>query len=109
METKIVRPRWVKTDGRTLKKGAIVITGSDGMHPTFSKVLDLLVLLDVLVMEVAQCHVEYFDSHYHAYLIVQSLNKSYILFSDLTDTSVLHTHRKDGNLFVYLKHYFHVV
>ena len=109
VETKIVRPRWVKTDGRTLKKGAIVITGSDGMHPTFSKVLDLLVLLDVLVMEVAQCHVEYFDSHYHAYLIVQSLNKSYILFSDLTDTSVLHTHRKDGNLFVYLKHYFHVV
>ena len=109
VETTIIRPRWVNNDGRKLKTGAILITGNHDMHPTFGRILDLLVLVDVLVIEVVECHVEYFDSKYHAYSVVLSHNKLFVLFSDLCDTSVLHTHRKDGRLFVYLKHYFNVV
>lgn len=108
-ETTVVRPTWVKTEGITIKKGAYIITGSDGMHPIFGKVLDLLVLLNMVVIEVMLCPVEYFDSHYHAYSVIRSQNMSYVLFSNLTDKSVLHAHRKCGNLFIFLKHYFQVL
>ena len=79
-----------------------VITGSDGLHPTFSKVTDLLVILDVAVIEVSHCVVQYFDSHYHAYVVLLSDHKSLIRFDELPDKSILHAHRKENNLYIYL-------
>ena len=105
----ISRPTWVKCEGRLIKKSAYIITGNDNLHPKFAKILDLLVILDEVIIEVSHCVVIFFDSHYHAYSVVQSDNKSLICFSDLPDKSVLHAHQKSGSTYIYLKYYFHVV
>ena len=53
-QTTVVRPTWVKIEGRTLKKSAYIITGNDGVHPTFGKVTDILVILDMVIVQVSQ-------------------------------------------------------
>ena len=106
LETTVVRPTWVKTEGRTIRKSAYIIAGNDGIHPIFSKVIDLLVILDMVIVDYA---VLYFDSHCHAYSVVLSDNKSFVSFADLPHKSILHAHREKDDLFIYLKYYFYVV
>ena len=109
LDTTLVRPTWVKAEGRTIKKSAFVIIGNDGLHPKFGRIVNLLVILDILIIEVSHCIVLFFDSHYHAYSVVHSENKSFLRFIDLPDKSILHAHKKDDSLYIYLKYYFHVV
>ena len=45
----ISRPTWAKWNGSLIKRGAFVVIGSDGLHPTFGKVEELLVIVDMLV------------------------------------------------------------
>lgn len=75
--TEIGHPTWVKLLGVTIRKGAYVIIGSDGLLPLFAKVVDILVLVDIEVLQVTHCVVEYFYSQlfvwthklwYHLYL-----------------------------------------
>ena len=99
---------WVKFEGRTIKSDCYIITGSDGLHPTFSKVINIMVIVDIVVLEVILSNVQYFDDHYHAYVIENSVEKSYINYIELSDRSVLHAHTKNDTIYVYLKHYFHV-
>ncbi len=96
-DSQISWPTWVKVLGTTIKRNAYVIIGSDGLHPTFAKIVDILLLLDLVVL-----HVCFFDDHYHAYAVVPSADQSYVRFDQLTDQSVLHTHKKDGTLYIYL-------
>ena len=42
----------------------------------------------------------------HNYVIEHSVDKLYIKFAELTDHSVLHAHKKNNIIYVYLKHYF---
>ena len=101
---------WIQWEGRTIKSNnCYVITGSDGLHPIFSKVINILVVVDIVVLEVILSNVQYFDDHYHAYVIENSAEKSYINYNELSDRSVLHAHTKNDITYVYLKHYFHVL
>ena len=90
---------WVTPEGRTIKKNdCYLITGCDGLHPTFSKVLEILMVADIVLLQVLNCTVQYFDNHYHAYVIEHSVVKSYMNFTELTDRSVLHAHKKNNLL-----------
>ena len=40
----------MKRNGSLIQKGAYLITGSDGLHPIFGKVDELLVVSDALVL-----------------------------------------------------------
>ena len=107
-DLKVAHPTWVKYSGTTIKKNAYVIIGSDGLHPMFGKIVDILVLLDVVVLLVYHYDVEYFDDHYHAYAVVLSTRQSYDRFDELIDPFILHAHKKDDTLYIYLKHYVHI-
>ena len=90
---------WVKVDGKMIKsKSCYIISGCDGLHPRFAKVLELLVVADFIVLEVLNCNVHYFDNHFHAYVIQHSVDKSYINFADLTYKSILQAHKKNGSV-----------
>ena len=66
--------------GTTLKRNAYIITGCDGLHPTFAKIFDISVVLDIVLLRVSHCTVEYFDDHYHAYAVVGSADQSFVCF-----------------------------
>ncbi len=104
--TMISRPTWAKRNGSLIKLGAFVITGSDGLHPTFGKVEELLVILDMLVLLVRSVKTQYFDDHFHAFVVEITVDQCFLLFDNLSNHSVLHSHKKDGLLYVYLKQFF---
>ena len=106
-ETPTTRPNWVKYLGNTIKRNAYIITGCDGLHPAFARVVDILVLVDIIVLHVLHCSVEYYDDHYHAFVIAHTADQSYVCFSELKVHTILHAHRKSDILYVYLKEYFH--
>ena len=91
--TTIAHSTWVKLFGTTLKRNAYIITGCDGLHPTFAKIFDILVVLDIVLLRVSHCTVDYFDDHYHAYAVVDSADHSCVCFIQLTDHSILHAHK----------------
>lgn len=106
-DTNIARPTWIKVLGTTIRSSAYVITGCDGIYPIFSKIVDVLFLCGIIVLNVFHCNTEYFDDHYHAFAILQTQDQSYIRFSELPDTSnILHAHKKDNVLYIYLRKYF---
>ena len=97
-----------KTFGNNLKKNAYLITGCDGLHPTFAKIFDISVVLDIVLLQ--HCTVEYFDDQYHAYaVVIGSADQSFASFNQLTDHSVLQAHKNGDTQYVYMKHYFHVL
>ena len=107
-DTRVSRPTWVRVLGMTIKKAAYVIRGCDGHFPNFAKIIDILVLCDFVVLQVQHCVTEYIDDHYHAYAVLHSQNQSYIRFDDLSQSTILHSHTKNGTLYIYLKKYFSV-
>ena len=74
----------------------------DGLHPTFAKVINIMVIADFVVLEVILSIVQYFDDHYHAYVIENSAEKSYINYAELSDHSVLHAHTKNETIIYYM-------
>ena len=107
-ETKATQPTWVKYLGRIIKRNVYVITGCDGLHPTFAKILDILVVIDIIVLKLLHCNVEYFDDHYHAYVFDHSTKQTYVCFSSLKSQSILRPHIKEGIHYLYLKEYFDI-
>ena len=47
----------------------------------------------ILLSYMSHCVTQYFHHYYHAYAIVESQEQSYVCFSELPDTSVLHVHK----------------
>jgi hypothetical protein len=77
-DTVVSQPDWVKSGGILIKPGAYFIIGTDRLHPTFGKVINILIILDNIILQVSHMKVEYFDSHYHAYVVSHSSDKSLI-------------------------------
>ena len=101
----LTRPTWVKKSELTYKQSnCYVIIGSDELNSTFGRV-DVLGG-DLCILLVTLCIVDYFDDHFHAYVIHPSPNQSYICTDALREPCILHVHRRTGNLYIYLKHYF---
>ena len=94
---------WVKLEGRTIKSNCYIITGSDGLHPTFSKVINIMVIADIVVLQVVFTNVQYFDGHYHAYVTENLVEKSYMNYTELFDRSILYPHTKNDTIYVYLR------
>ena len=101
-DTIVSRPAWVKLLNSTIKKDAYVITKYDGHFPVFSKIHDILVLCDTVVLHVFHCVTEYFDDHYHAYAVLLSQEHSYVCFDDILDNTILHSHKRNNNFFTYI-------
>ena len=99
-ETKVTHPAWVKCLGRTVKRNAFIVTRSDGFHSIFAKVVDILVLVDVVVLQVSHCNVLYYDDHYHAYAISPLIDVSFLCFSELKVNTILHAHGKADVLYI---------
>ena len=108
-ETTATYPTWVKYSGQTIKRNAYVITRTDGLHPKFARIVNIIVILDIIVLQVLHCIVDYFDDHYHAYVCRLSSQQSYVCFSDLKVHSILHAHQKAGITYIYLKQYFDIM
>ena len=103
-DTRIARPTWVKQHGVTIKKGAFIISVNCNFYAIFAKVIDVLLIVIVDILEVSR-YTDYFDNHFHAYVVFPSSQKSLICFDQLQDHSLLHAHKKESLLFIYLKHY----
>ena len=60
---------------------------------------------DMLIFVVSICNGKYYDSHYHAYVVDLTSQRS--LFRHILDHSVHHGHRlADGNTYITLKYHF---
>ena len=100
--TNVSYPDWVKCEGVLLKHGAILIISS-GLHPVFGRVIIILIVLDNVLLEVSHVTVDYFDDHYHAYAVSHSSKKSFVSFHKLNYPFVLHSHKRNDIIFIYLK------
>ena len=78
----------------------------DDHFPVFSMVLDVLVLCDIVVLHICHCKTDFFDDHYHAYAVLLSQHKSFVRFNDVLDSTILHAHKRNDTLYIYLKRYF---
>ena len=107
-DTVVSQPDWVKFGGILIKPGAYFVIGTAGLYPMFGKVINILLILDNIILQISHMKVEYFDSHYHAYVVSNSSDKSLISFQNLNFPSVLHGHKRNNLIFIYLKHYINV-
>ena len=64
-----------------------MVIGSDGLHPTFGKVEELLVIVDILVILVHIVKTQYFDDHYHAFVVEITVDQCFLLFDNLSNYS----------------------
>ena len=67
-----------------------MIIGADGLHPVFAKVVDILVLVDLVVLHVCHYDTDYFDDHYHAYAIVPSDSHIFALMNSFIPLYCMH-------------------
>lgn len=105
LEAVVFHPKWVKKDGILYQcNNVYLITGSDGLDPIFSHLDDLLVIGgDMCVFVVSLCNVNYYDSHYHAYVI--NVTSHRFVTSILHDHNVYHGHKlADGQTYISLKY-----
>ncbi len=77
--------------------------------PTFGKVIDILVLPDNTVhFHIKVLITEYFDEHYHAYVVKESLGGKIVSLKSLSYPFILHlysnTSKVDTNVYVVLKY-----
>ena len=87
-ETQVSHPRWVKASGITIKKNVFVIIGTDGFNPVFGKVVDILIIAGIVILHVVRYTVEYFDDHFHAFVVCATSDSSCVRFDSLADNSV---------------------
>ena len=107
LNTSIFHPRWVRLNGVLYQcNNAYLITGSDGLDPTFSHLDDLMVVAgDLVIFVVSLCNIQYYDSHYHAYVVDVTSQRT--LLCKTFDYCVHHGHRlADGKTYISLKHHF---
>ena len=90
----VSQPDWVKSGGILIKPGAYFVIGTGGLYPMFGKVIYILLILDNIIFQISHMTVDYFDSHYHAYVVSNSSDKSLIAFQNLNFPSVLHGHKR---------------
>ena len=72
----------------------------------FLAIVDDLMVMggDMVIFVVSICNVRYYDSHYHAYVVDVTSQRS--LFRDIIDHNVYHSHKlTDGKTYISLKYY----
>ncbi len=91
-ETQVSHPNWVKKDGVTYKtNNAYVVVKYDGLDPIFAYIDDLVIIAgDKLLYNVRMCTTQYFDDHFHAYVIDVTSRK--LIIQTIVDRNVLCMH-----------------
>ena len=104
MKAMVIRPTWIHTDGILYKNNnAYLVIGFDGLDPLFGHLDELLVIGNYTVFVVTKCKVQYFDSHYYAYVIRIGIERSFLC--SISHKNVYHAHKLgDGLLYITLKH-----
>lgn len=108
-DTKVFNPKWVKTGGNCYTtNNCYIATGSDGLNPTFGEILDIfLVCSNILLLYVQNYTCEYYDDHYHAFVIKASANNFIVNVDNQQYNIILHSHKLFNNskeLYITLKH-----
>ena len=90
----ISHPKWVEKDGiRYHTNNCYLITGSDNIDPVFSRIIDVLVASgNMLLFQVQLCSVNYYDEHFHSYVVSELPCVSVVSVEDLCSPFVLHGH-----------------
>ena len=107
-DASICHPSWVKYFNSTYKINCVVVIRT--LHlPVFGKLKNILVLPDNTVLfYVTHLDTKYFDKHYHAFVVEETLACELVPLSSLTYPFVLHLYknafREDSNLYVVLKY-----
>ena len=98
METTVFKPKWMKTNGTTLKvKDCFVVSEFSDNDPTFGRVDEIYILgASTIVLILSPCSA-IFDSHYQAYFIELFPNQIIMPYSRIVDHSVYHCHRIKNN------------
>ena len=108
----ICHPTWIKYFNGTYKANSVLmLTCTHNEVPTFGKVIDILVLPDNTVHFYIKILItEYFDEHYHAFVVKESLGGKIVSLVSLSCPFVLHLYsnasKVDKNLYVVLKYGF---
>ena len=70
----VFNPSWVKKDGiKYHKNNCYVVTGSDGTDPVFSRIIDVFIVCGDMVLLYVQAYSnQYYDEHFHAYVVCES-------------------------------------
>ena len=104
-DTTVFRAKWVSKNGILYQcNNAHVIIDTDRLDPVFGRIDEVLVVGgDQIVFVVSLCKTEYFDGHYHSYVINVTSHRS--LLSTLKDHNVYHGHTlSDGFTYISLKY-----
>lgn len=107
LDAPIFHPRWVRKNGILYQcNNTYLITGSDGLDPVFSHLDDLMVIGgDMVIFVVSLCNVQYYDSHFHAYVV--DVTPQRMLFHTIVDYNIHHGHKlADGKTYISLRYYF---
>ena len=106
-DTRVFNPKWVKTNGNYY---SFIITGSDGLNPIFSEIVDIfLVCSNVLLLYVQNLICDYYDAHYHSYVITTSSTRYIYIVDGQQHNPILHAHELFNNskeIYIALKYLF---
>ena len=76
-ETKVFNPKWVKKESSSYNtNNCFIVTGSDGLNPTFGEVLDIFIVCgDTVLLYIQNYICKYYDDHYHSFVVSLSISK----------------------------------
>jgi len=112
-ETTVFNPKWVRVQGNLYStNNSYIITGFDGLNPIFGKILDIFLIFGkIILLYVQKFTSEYYDEHYHSFIVKESTSKCIVCVSDLKPiNTVLHSHQLFNNntiLYIMLKNNLH--
>jgi hypothetical protein len=68
-DSTIDHPAWVKVHSSRYSKGVYLLLQYDPISPRFGKIVDIAVVNDTAIFSVQVVSPEFFDSHYHSYVM----------------------------------------
>ena len=101
-DVSIYSPNWIKTRGEEYHRGECVLIGKqcDDDLPIFSKIIDLMNIVDYAVIEVNVCRTNGLANHLMSYRVENSLHSCCVSLLSLPDSHPHTAHTfDDGNLF----------
>lgn len=107
----VFSPNWVKKNGiHYSNNNSYVIIGTDGINPSFGRIIDsYLVSGDLLLLHLYRCQ-NYFDDHFHSYVVTETANMSMMCIENLLSPWILHGHKlftDNHETYVTLNHLFY--
>lgn len=111
-DTIVYRSSWVKINGILYKPNnahvLCKVTKLDLAEPTFvfGCIDEIMIIGSTLALfTVRVLESEYFNDHYHAYVVKQTSDRLVVLHSTLVDPTILHSRTIGGKIHINLKYY----